>query len=84
MSESYEIWRALMGRRDDRSGIDDPELDDIRGRIKSQPVQTLRSGIDQIDSLPTKGRPDGEARRKAELEWLSRLLRTMGAPQPAG
>jgi hypothetical protein len=35
MSESYELYRALMEQRDDLSSIKDEELDHIRDRVKT-------------------------------------------------
>jgi hypothetical protein len=79
--DSFEIWRRALEARDELAGIRDPELDQIRDRMKAELVRSLRAGIDEINGLPEHSKRGLSARRRAEIEWPGAVLEALSAPQ---
>jgi hypothetical protein len=81
MSNSFETWRRLLEARGELAEIKDRELDKIKEKIRADLVVILREGIDQIEKLPSRRRPDLETRRQSEIEWLAAVLTALEPPQ---
>jgi hypothetical protein len=81
MTDPFEEARRLLERRDDLAAIRDDDTDRIREQMRTDFIKILRAGIGEISRLPNNARPDLEARRRAEIEWLAAVLESMSPPQ---
>jgi hypothetical protein len=74
-------YLRLMELEDIRfTEVQDAALDGVLRKGRDEIVRLLRSTMDAIGKLPDAG-PACEARRRAKLTWLSKVLAELDPPQ---
>jgi hypothetical protein len=77
MTDAGQEFLRLLTLKDSRFGaIPDEALEGVLIRGKAALVQILRAAMDEIGRLPDAG-PGCEARRNAEIAWLSAVLASL-------
>ena len=82
MTDAKAEFERLVALRDERlGGIQDPRLDAVRSRMRTELIATVRNGLDELGRIDCAGNRELEVKLAQESEWLRAVLASMAAPQ---